>query len=235
MARVLTRSAAVAGLAALSLCIPASVTATAADLSPLASPRLQARFSPDPGQQNYLLSVQTLTARDAWAVGSYCKAHCETTVTQHTLVLHWNGIRWTHVPSPSPGFDDTLTSVSGSSPADVWAVGQYLLKRGNPGPLVLRWNGRRWVRRRFRVFGTGKDVDLLAVSVRSFRDAWIVGFTSDPFTNVTKAVAARWNGSAWRAVPVPQLGNPSILTDVSVVSAKNAWAVGTYCATGCRG
>lgn len=236
MCRVLTRStAAVAGLAALSLCLPVSVTAATVALRPLASLRPQARFSPDPGQQNFLSSVQTLTAKDAWAVGSYCKARCETSPTQHTLVLHWNGIRWTRVPSPSPGFDDTLASVSGSSPADVWAVGQNVPRRGMPGPLVLRWNGRRWVHRGFRAFGTADDVNLSAVSARSARDAWIVGFESDPFTNVTKAVAAHWNGSAWRQAPVPQPGNPSFLHDVSVVSAKNAWAVGNYCAVSCSG
>jgi hypothetical protein len=235
MARVLTRSAAVAGLAALCLSNPASVSAATVNLGQLAGPRPHATHSPDPGQQNFLSSVQTLTARDAWAVGDYCKARCETTGALHTLVLHWNGTRWVRVPSPSPGTDDTLGSVSGSSPADVWAVGQTVPRRGFPGPLVLRWNGRKWVRAGFTKFGTTVDVDLNAVSARSARDAWIVGFTNDPFTGVTKSLAVHWNGRAWRAVPVPRPGNPSLLNDVSVVSGKDAWAVGSYCAAHCRG
>lgn len=225
MTGILTRSATVAGLAALSLWLPASAT-SAVGLRPLTSP--------DPGQQNFLVSVQTLTGRDAWAVGSYCPARCETSPEQRTLTLHWNGTRWVRVPSPNPGnLDDTLGSVSGSSPANVWAVGQTDSLRGLPGPLVLRWNGRKWVRTAFRAFGTADSVDLSAVSVRSARDAWIVGFDSDPNTGVTRAAAAYWNGSKWRSVPVPRPGNPSFLSDVSVVSVKDAWAVGTFCAARC--
>lgn len=223
MIPALTRSAAAAGLAALSWCLPANVTAAT----------VQARFSPNPGQQNFLASVQTLTARDAWAVGSYCKASCLISSPQRTLVLHWNGTRWVRVPSPNPGMEDTLASVSGSSPADVWAVGQTVKRNGFPGPLVLRWNGRKWVRAGFRSFGAEVNVDLNAVSARSRRDAWIVGFTNDPSNGVTKSVAARWNGSSWRVVPVPRPGNPSFLDDVSVVSVKDAWAVGNYCAARC--
>ena len=233
MTRVLTRSAAVAGLAAVSLCIPASVTSAAVGVRPPVSPRPQARYSPDPGQQNFLSSVQTFTARDAWAVGDYCKARCETSPTLLTLALHWNGTRWAQAPSPNPGTEDTLASVSGSSPADVWAVGQYVRRNGFPGALVLRWNGRTWARARFTAFGTADGVDLSAVSARSARDAWIVGFESDPNTGATKAVAARWNGSAWRSVSLPRPGSPSFLLGVSVLSADDAWAVGEYCAARC--
>src|SRR5262249_15288977 len=33
-----------------------------------------------------------------------------------TLILHWNGKRWTHVPSPSPNNADALFGVGASSP-----------------------------------------------------------------------------------------------------------------------
>src|SRR5579859_1661780 len=222
MRRVFIRSTAVAALAALSLCVAAS-----------ASVRSQPRFSPNPGQQNFLSSVQAITAGDAWAVGAYCKAHCATSPLEHTLALRWNGTRWVEVPSPNPAPDDALNSVSGSSPADVWAVGQYAPNHSLPSGLVLRWNGRKLVRARFAAFGTADVVNLSAVSTRSPRDAWIVGYESDPNGGATNAVAAHWNGQAWRAVPVPQPGHPAFLGDVSVVSARDAWAVGDYCASRC--
>jgi hypothetical protein len=49
--------------------------------------------SPDPGglaADDMLNDVAAASATDAWAVGSGSGA----------LILHWNGARWTHVPSP---------------------------------------------------------------------------------------------------------------------------------------
>lgn len=221
MTRFIARSAVAAGLAAMALCISAS-----------ASPRLPARSSPDPGQQNILVSVRTLTATDAWAVGSYCKGACLTQAPERTLVLHWNGTKWVQTPSPNPSFDDTLASVSGSSPTDVWAVGQTVPLTGNLGPLVLRWSGRKWVSARFNAFAATRNITLTAVSARSARDAWIVGFESPAGGGPATAVTARWNGRAWRAVPVPRLKS-SFLFDVSASSARNAWAVGISCAARC--
>lgn len=51
---------------------------------------------PAPNLQGRLLSqVSADSATDAWAVGSDCTANCATnTETDATLILHWNGTRW---------------------------------------------------------------------------------------------------------------------------------------------
>jgi len=42
-----------------------------------------------------LTAVTVVSAKDAWAVGSYCTSKCGTSgETDHTLILHWNGRRW---------------------------------------------------------------------------------------------------------------------------------------------
>ena len=45
-----------------------------------------------------------------------------------TLIEHWNGISWRHVPSPNPGgstSSDVLLGVAASSATNMWTVGQY--------------------------------------------------------------------------------------------------------------
>ena len=57
---------------------------------------------PNPGAgtptYNYLNAVAATSASDAWAVGSYSAS----TGGSLTLIDHWNGTAWTHVPSPAP-------------------------------------------------------------------------------------------------------------------------------------
>jgi hypothetical protein len=63
-------------------------------------------------------------------------------------MLHWNGIKWTRVPSPHPSVDTELDGVSAVTPSAAWAAG-CLCNDGGPTPnhtLILRWNGTSWTR-----------------------------------------------------------------------------------------
>ncbi len=82
------------------------------------------------------------SASNAWAVGF---------ATNHgtqTLILHWNGVKWARVPSPSPGpsdRDDELAAVTAISSGNVWAVGtafvSHQAKEGKrAAPLTMRAN-----------------------------------------------------------------------------------------------
>jgi len=108
--------------------------------------------SPSPGRSplnDSLSGVSVLSASDAWAVGASGHGHTQFS-PQRTLVLHWNGSRWTQVPSPSPRGIGTspftvLTSVSALSPTDAWAVG-CSCSNDTDITLVLHWNGKTWTR-----------------------------------------------------------------------------------------
>lgn len=146
-----------------------------------------------------LTSVSARSPGDVWAAGSYATA---TTGNYRTMVLHWNGTTWTHVPSPSPAgpgqnaFSD-LAGISADSPGDAWAVGTYghTTARGGTGtPLLLHWNGTAWN----QVAGPSSpgNSGLGAVDALSATDAWAVGghFSRD---SVGNTVQLRWNGTAW--------------------------------------
>jgi hypothetical protein len=90
--------------------------------------------SPDPGglsHTNVLVSVSATSAKSAWAVGYFTKAH-----RNHTLVLHWNGHKWRQVASPSPGI--SLSAVATAPDGSAWTVGTRKPPGIQPQTLAIR-------------------------------------------------------------------------------------------------
>src|SRR6266567_3297398 len=78
--------------------------------------------SPNPGSVNDLNGVAAVSASDVWAVGEFINA---SNVNQ-TLIEHWNGHKWSVVPSPNVGtHNNELFGVTAVSATDVWAVGFF--------------------------------------------------------------------------------------------------------------
>ena len=119
--------------------------------------------------------------------------------------------RWRVSPQPLVGghFDGAAAVAQD----DAWAVGT---SQGQAA--ILHWNGRGWKRH-----ATGVAGALYEVAASSRRNAWTVGANGDA------PLALRWNGRAWRrfAVPRPAAAARARLSDVAVVSAREAWAVGS--------
>jgi hypothetical protein len=97
--------------------------------------------------QNWLTSVSAVAANDVWAVGRY--GNHDGGPLDQTLVEHWNGSRWSVVPSPDPGgssLDDDLWGVAARGSGDVWAVGGVgaFLNPEFSSPLTLHWDGSGW-------------------------------------------------------------------------------------------
>lgn len=198
-----------------------------------ASSGAAARYSPDPGKFNNLTGVAALNPSNAWAVGSYCVAHCSYTSAQtdRSMIVHWNGKAWTRVASPNPGNDDVLYGVTAISRGNVWAAGWY--SGGGGGALLLHWDGRKWsaAKTHFTNF-----LNVSSISASSAANVWAVGYGFAPRSNATLTEIIRWNGSAWKKVPSPNPGKYlDLLTGVSADSASDAWAVGQYCASRCSG
>ena len=92
---------------------------------------------------NHLYGVSATSAANVWAVGDYVTS----TNTDRSLILHWNGAKWTlYSPMPSR-LTNELYGVSAISASDALAVGYY--SSSNPPPtdtLALHWNGKTWSR-----------------------------------------------------------------------------------------
>ena len=78
--------------------------------------------------------------------------------------------------------------------------------------------------------GTTGD-NLVSVSGVSSSDVWSVGAVRDLTHHTATPIAEHWNGSAWKLVPTPPVGDSSglnYLDGVAAVAANDVWAVGSF-------
>jgi hypothetical protein len=172
--------------------------------------------------------VDAISATDAWAVGTY---RCPDGT--RTLILHWDGSRWSKVESPSPSAINGLYGVSAESATDAWAVGVHESYKFYAHTLILHWDGTSWSKVYYKNHQLFES--LFGVSAESGTDAWAVGDYLDGTTEVYRTLILRWDGSRWAKVKSPspssvnkQEGFGNGLSGVSADSATDAWAVGAY-------
>jgi hypothetical protein len=188
---------------------------------------------PEPaGQQALLNAVDDLSPTDAWAVGTSFSGGLGATPAGVTLIEHWNGAKWSIVPSPDPatgigGDSDTLTAISGTGPSDLWAAGFDNNEANDTIQLLFEhWNGTTWT-------AVTSPTPLMSsqfasgITALSPDNVWAVGTDE---TGNQRTLAAHWNGTAWSIVPTPNITNAgdaqNMLTGVSSDSAGDVQASG---------
>jgi hypothetical protein len=179
--------------------------------------------------RSFLGGVAAASPTDIWAVGWDPTG---------SLALHWNGTAWAVVPSPNPGPGAALAGVAAVSGSDAWAVGNYCTSSACSvlRNLILHWNGSTWIR--VPSPSPGGSFGLSAVAATSSTNAWAVGSycasACGKSAETDHTLILHWNGTAWTQVSSP---NPSTfgptLSAVTAISASDAWAVGTWCVSGC--
>jgi hypothetical protein len=166
--------------------------------------------SPEVVDGTFLQSVSAVSAADVWAAGWYYLTGGE---ASNTLMLHWNGTRWSRVHSANPvhlGFN-SLNGVSAPSNRAAWAVGG-----DDNGTLIERQSGSRWVRT--AAPNPGAESSFAGVSATSSANAWAVGSSPGGM------LAAHWSGSKWTQISSPESGTPAGVS----AFGSSAWAVGAY-------
>src|ERR1700680_3066367 len=136
------------------------------------------------------------------------------------------------VPAPNPpgagGAD--FGGVSAVSPTDAWAVG--FTDTGTTtfvgGPVAEHFDGTRWSIVATAPVPAGDDARLQAVAFSGASDGWAVGSDSNFAAGTSGSLIEHFDGTSWTRVPAPA-GEPSRagLASVTVVSAADAWAVGS--------
>jgi len=132
---------------------------------------------------------------------------------------------WNQVPSPDASITRSmLRGISGTSSADVWAVGSF--ETPTPGylkNLVMHWNGTGWQ----IIPGTDQSItfnDLWDVTAISENDVWAVGAQNEFAT--TRSQLMHWNGSGWSHTILPGIPGGSMLFAIDAISPTDIWAVG---------
>jgi hypothetical protein len=175
---------------------------------------------PPPSAVGSLSGVVALSQKDVWAVGSY---------NGSTLVLHWDGLQWSVVPSPSPGSSDNLYGITAVSTSGIWAVGEYNDGTAPYQTLTMHWNGTQWSTVSSPNV-TSQDNHLFGVSAVASNDVWAVGSVYNyGGSSSPQTLTMHWNGTAWSVVPSPNPGSwRNYLYGVAALSANDVWAVGGF-------
>lgn len=181
-----------------------------------AAPRWRIQPTPNPRNtgDNELTAISCTSASACIALGD------GGVVGTRTIAEQWNGTSWRIQPTPDPkGNGYLFNGVSCATPTVCYAVGE-LSEPGlfRPAPMMLRRGRRGW--RALNPAGiNGENAALRGISCPTLRFCLAVGTLNGG------PLALRWNGRAWRIVPVPQ-GGRSEFDSVSCQRANACVVVG---------
>lgn len=187
----------------------------------------QPSWNPSTPHFTLLQGVAADRPDDAWAVGSTNGAH--DTGYETTVVEHWNGQAWVHVPSPDPapaGTDNIndLTSVVASSPTNVWVSGGWRDQTtGKSGMLLLHWDGASWKSVTPPPEPPSGGLDLQVTATTGSSSVWLAG-SQFPSSGQTRTAVFYWNGKGWTRRASANLGTFDSLS----AATADGWAVGYY-------
>lgn len=183
---------------------------------------------PSQSQSQYTLrSIDEITPQNVWVVGELQTGG----LASHPLTLHWDGSSWTVINAPDAvaGGKNALTSLSGISASDVWAVGFDVPSQAPIGAFVEHWDGTKWSASRPSDIPSGAQ--FTSVKALAANDVWAVGSVSvqSAGKNLLQPLTEHWNGSTWTNVATPSListGTASLYS-ISGSSASDLWTVGS--------
>jgi len=164
-----------------------------------------------------------------------------------TLIEHWNGTRWSVVPSPSVGRRSGLFGMSCATSANCWAIGTWMPAHGTRGgTLAEHWDGSAWSKvatptdhSGVPTWTPGDVLPTVAAFGATMNDvACVHGGTClavgngryDGFPSQggqlggSRALTQRWNGTAWADVGTPALAGANV-TDLAALSCTS----GSWC------
>ncbi len=179
--------------------------------------------SPDAGNGDNLLDgIWALSQNNVWVVGTYVDVSKNANLT---LIEHWNGKKWSIVPSPNTRETiNVLNAVEAVSKNDIWAVGA--VETPAYMTLVEHWDGTQWSIVSSPNVNNGNN-SLQGLTVIATNNIWAAGFYYDNNSNTDKTLVEHWNGTQWSIVSSPNVGSDfSQLYGVAAISANNIWSVG---------
>jgi hypothetical protein len=137
---------------------------------------------------------------------------------------------WNIICSPNVGTQSQVDGVTAVSANDVWAVG-FSTPSSVQQTLAEHWNGTSWNVIPSPDVGTAAN-QLNGAAAAAANDVWAAGSSTAP-GGVSQTLIEHWNGTSWTVVPSPNVGTlGNSFNAVAVVSATDAWAVGSTSGAG---
>ena len=125
--------------------------------------------------------------------------------------------------------DNSVGAVAGSSPADVWAVGDYLPDATNSNQdatltFAEHYDGKKWTV--VRTPNTGPNFNSFYGVAAAGGEAWAVGEHLNAAYQ-DRALIEVWNGNSWSIADNPQPGSRrDMLFGAAALATNDVWVVG---------
>ena len=149
------------------------------------------------------------------------------------LVMHYDGVSWTDVGAPTPGFGSGIEAMGIAPDGSVWAAGYQRLRSGPFGtiklnPLIMKYDGSTWQVLNTPNIGSGGGAKVRGLTVIDNNDIWFCGDWG------SSGLALHWDGSNLTRHLVPDIntggsgtyGTGVGLTSVSALGPNAVFAVG---------
>ncbi len=206
-----------------------SATSGFPPIAPLAEHWNGSKWSvvPTPNSAGYggeFFGVSASGPNDVWATG----ASATTTITAYvTLTEHFDGTKWSVVPSPNAGAKSNLFYAAlDVAPNDVWGIGNFYTGSVY-NTLTEHWDGKSWnVVASPNAGASGGG--LFGVAAFSSMAVWAVGETFKS-TGGGAPLTIKWNGKKWAVVKSADLqaGSPAFFEGTTAIRGSGTvWAAG---------
>ena len=140
--------------------------------------------------------------------------------TYRVLLAHYDGTSWSETPTDVGGDYAAIGGISGSSPTDVYAIGENQIcdECGHARNFAAHYDGTGWT----QLFVT-PDNSLVGLWVGATNNVWIVGSGPDG-----EGLTWHYDGSSWTQTRrlTPEGNNEPGLSDVWGSSDSDVYAVG---------
>ncbi len=130
--------------------------------------------------------IKAFAADDVWAAGNGAWSGF-----LGPLLFHWDGTAWQAVKLGVDQQKAALQAIDGSSPADIWAVGDNLAQGG--GTIAVHGDGTTW-----QVVDGLPEKFLPGVAVGKAGNPWLIENTTDP-----SAALSTYSAGTWADTPAP--------------------------------
>ena len=171
-----------------------------------------------------LNGIAEVAPNDVWAVGAalpgtqYASTSADSLGGLHTLIEHWDGHRWSIVPSPDGSSKyNELFNVAGASANDVWAVGSF------GGTLVEHWDGSQWQVLHLPV--SFHSEFLTRVIALAHNDIWVAG-SALTSSQSQVLLLAHWDGQQWSMIPGLEQDQDMFPISLQATSPHDIWLTG---------
>ena len=185
---------------------------------------------------NVLTGISATSATDIWAVGDQVAPNVEV----RTLALHFNGSKWSVVPTPNPvagsSLDqNVLTSVVAVAPNDVTAVG-FTLANLTELTMAQHWDGNNWtvVPTPNKSSAQGSFNKLRGITAVNANDMYAVGhFANAGSGGQELTLILHFNGSSWSIIKSPVKGLAQQLNGAfALPDTTDVWVAGAESTNG---